>query len=146
MGFGEACLIRWGKDGQPVRKDKSILAPLVQPLPPPPGLGRALPADFWLLARQGAPTGAGKPCQPPPHSSSSFPHAQGGVGAASCALKQQWGKAAQTAWPPFSLLFLGTVAPALLQSPRDAIPRELRPGRNSRACGANKKHFSEGLF
>lgn len=51
MGFGEACLIRWGKDGQPVRKDKSILAKLVTALPPPPGLGPALPADFWLVAR-----------------------------------------------------------------------------------------------
>lgn len=114
MGFGEACLIRWGKDGQPVRKDKSILAKLVTVSAPSPGLGLCL-ARFLAGSQVRGSTGAGKQCQPPPHSSSSsFPHAQGGVGAASRALKQQWGKAAQTAWPRFSLLFLGTAAPALL--------------------------------
>lgn len=46
MGFGEACLIRWEKDGQPIRKDKSILAKLVTVSAPSPRFGPCLASRF----------------------------------------------------------------------------------------------------
>lgn len=149
--WGEACLTPWGKGGQPVREDKSILAkPVsvsVSAPPPPPGFQPCLVSRFLagsqargsLLGRKTAPA-------PSPLLLRLPPRAHGGFGAASRTLKQQWGKVAQTARPRLSLLFLGAAAPALLWNPRDALSREIQPGRNSRAGGANKKHFSGGLF
>lgn len=145
MGFGEACLICWGKDGQPVRKDKSILAKLVTVSAPSPGLGPWLARFLAGSQVRGSPLGQANSANPLPTPPPS-PMPKAGSVQLPVPSNKQWGKAAQTAWPRFSLLFLGTAAPALLWSPRDALPRELQPGRNSGAGGANKKHFSEGLF
>lgn len=58
MGFGEACLIYWGKDGQPVRKDKSILAKLVAASAPSPGSRPCLASRFLAGSQvRGSPLG-----------------------------------------------------------------------------------------
>lgn len=75
MGFGEACLIRWGKDGLPVRKDKSILAKLVTISAPSPRFRPCLASRFLAGSQvRGSPLGQANsanplPTPPPPPSS-----------------------------------------------------------------------------
>lgn len=66
-GFGEACLILWGKDGQPVRKDKSILAKLVTVSAPSPGFKPCLASRFLAGSQvRGSPLGQANSANPLP--------------------------------------------------------------------------------
>lgn len=74
MGFGEACLICWEKDGQPIREDKSILAKLVTLSAPSPRFGPCLASRFLAGSQvRGSPLGQANsanplPTPPPPPS------------------------------------------------------------------------------